>query len=431
MPRLVLDGFVVAPASWRLPAALRAPTPGRASLGRWRRAAGVPRHVQVGHEDRLLVVDLDGASARADLAGHERVWEIWPPLGASVDRDGRRVEAVIALVDRPDAEDAAEAARAARAIRAAGRVAPPRARPAPADWRTFKGFGAREHQDDLLRDAIHPTIASALRAREIAAWFFQRYVDGPGRRHHLRVRVRATTPRARAAFAARLETALAPARAAGAVVTVEVGDYHPERARFGAALAAAHAIFQSDSELACALLDEEARGDDAPDRLTQIVRSLDALARGLGLDLEARRALARARRHAEERHAGLDVLAAPERDEARGRTDAEFRRRSRSLRALLGAPPTGPRRARSRRPRRAHGARRQAAHAHGARRARARTAAPRVRAPRGPGPRSRAPRLHVLGANPRGPPRERPRAAGRRRARAVSGDFRRDRPQAT
>ena len=330
VPRLVLDGFVVSPASWRLPAPDRASP---AHVRRWRRTKRVPRFVLVGHEDQLLAVDLDAATAAADLAAHERVWEIWPPLGSTVDRDGRRVEAVVALVDRPDAEEAAASARGARAIRAAGRVPPPRALPPPRDWSTFKVFGASEHQDALLSDAIRPAVASALRAREIAAWFFQRYVDGPGRRHHLRLRVRTTTPRARAAFAERLTAALAPARAAGAVTTTETGDFHPERARFGAALGPALAIFQSDSELACALLDESRADDaDAPEPIAQVVRSLDALARGLGLDLAAREALARARRRAEEAHANLD-------DEARADTDAEFRARGRALRALLGARP--------------------------------------------------------------------------------------------
>src|SRR6185436_16594219 len=96
----------------------------------WRRRARIPRWVHVGDEDRLLPVDLDSAGeARAALAGHERVWEIWPPLGSSPDRDGRRVEAVVALVDRPDAGEAEALARAARAVTAAGRVPPPRLAP--------------------------------------------------------------------------------------------------------------------------------------------------------------------------------------------------------------------------------------------------------------------------------------------------------------
>jgi thiopeptide-type bacteriocin biosynthesis protein len=334
VPRLVLDGFVVAPASWRLPAPAGSAPLGRAALRRWRRAAGVPRFVQTGHEDQLLPVDLDGASATDDLAGQERVWEIWPPLGRAADRDGRRVEAVVALVARAAPEIAAAEARATAG---AGRVPPPRRAPPPTDVRTYKLFGAPEHADALLLDAITPTVRAALRAREISRWMFLRYVDGPGRRHHLRLRVRTASPRARAAFEARLERALEPARAAGAVVAVESAEYHPERARYGAALEPAHAVFQSDSEAACALLAEEDADDaGAPDRVDQVVRSLDALARGLGLELEGRRALARARREAEERLAGVDGDARVRDEDA-----AEFRARARSLRAWLGAA-TGP-----------------------------------------------------------------------------------------
>jgi thiopeptide-type bacteriocin biosynthesis protein len=343
LPRLVLAGFVVSPASWRLPAAGRDGRLGRAQLRRWRREARPPRWVQVGHEDQLLPVDLDGPTAADDLAGHERVWEIWPPLGRTVDRDGRRVEAVVALVDRPDAALGAAHAHAARATAAAGRVPPPRLAPPAPGFRTYKVFGAPEHADALLLDAIRPAVAAALRAREITRWFFLRYVDAPGRRHHLRVRVHSSEARARAAFEARLERALARGRSAGAVVTVETADYHPEGARYGAALPAAHEIFQSDSDAACALLGEEdASSSAAPDRLTQVVRSLDALARGLGLDLDARHALARSRRDAEERQGRAhDDGGGAGDDAARAIDDAEFRVRARTLRALIGAPVDG------------------------------------------------------------------------------------------
>jgi thiopeptide-type bacteriocin biosynthesis protein len=147
--------------------------------------------------------------------------------------------------------------------------------------------------------------------------------------------VRAAAPRARVAFEERLRAALEPAQAAGAVVTFETGDYHPERARFGGALDAAHDVFESDSDATCALLatpaDERAAADDTLARLTPLVRMLDALARGLGLEGQARHDVARARRGAAE--------GGPLADDARCAADAEFRARARDLRTLLGAPP--------------------------------------------------------------------------------------------
>jgi thiopeptide-type bacteriocin biosynthesis protein len=331
LPRLSLDGFVVCPASWAVPAPIRAGAAGRAAVRRWRRDAGLPRWVQVGGEDLLLPVDLDGADAAADLRGADRAWEIWPPLGEAVDRDGRRVEAVVALVDRPGADEGARLGRAAHAAAAIGRVPPPRAAPALPGWLTLKLFGPADLQDAVLAGAVGPAIRAGRRAREIEGWFFIRYVDGPGRRPHLRVRARGTGRRGLAAFEARLGAALVPARDAGALTTVERTEYHPERARFGgtdAALDAIHAVFESDSDLACALLAAETESIEVADRTALLVRALDALARGLGMDATERHALARGRRRAGERSADLDP-------EARAARDRAFRALGRGLRAAL------------------------------------------------------------------------------------------------
>lgn len=352
VPRLTFDGFVVAPASWRLPEALREGPPDPARLARWRREVGLPRFVQIGHEDQLLPVDLDADGAAAELCGHERAWEIWPPPGRSVDADGRRVEVVCALVDRPNDEEAHVITRGAHAVAAARSVPPPRLAPPPRDWRTFKIFGAPAHQDALLVDVVRPLIEEERRAQRITGWFFQRYVEGAARRHHIRLRVRARSTRALAAFGEDLAAALEAARAAGAVVGLEAGDYNPERARFGRALDAVHAIFESDSDAACALL-EDATGIASPhlgegprqvdgprqadgesDRIIPLVRAVDALARGLGFEGPARLALATARRAAAE-------ATTPVGPDARAAADAAFRARARALRALLAARSPG------------------------------------------------------------------------------------------
>ncbi len=322
IPRIVVDGFVIAPASWRLPRALR-DGGGRTALLRWRREARVPRFVQVGEGDQLFPVDLSAPEARADLAGLAeggRIFEIWPPLDAVVDRDGRRIEAVVAVVD--------DAAPPGSETVGVGRVPPPREAPPLPGWRTFKLFGTPDRQDELLAEAVVPAIRQAQDAREIDAWFFLRYVDGPGRRPHLRLRVHGT-PSA-AAFEARLLAALAPAREDGAIATIEIGEYHAEHGRFTPAdLPAVHTIFESDSEAAVALL-----ADPDLDRVLLLARALDALASGMGLNLDERHAIAHARRQTAEAWTGVD-------DEARRQADADFRNHGRALRAALGGAPAG------------------------------------------------------------------------------------------
>jgi thiopeptide-type bacteriocin biosynthesis protein len=314
LPRLVVDGFVIAPASWRLPPALA----GAAALRRWRRKAGVPRMVQVGEGDELYPVDLQAPGAAAELTAHDRVFEIWPPLEWTVDRDGRRVEAVVAVV--------AEASPAPPKPRP-GRVSPPRQEPPLSGWRTFKLFGAATRQDALLTATVVPAVNDARAAGEIDAWFYLRYLDGPGSRPHLRLRVRAGAGEPEA-FERRLRHALAPARAAGALTSLETGDYFPERGRFSAAaLPAVHAIFESDSEAVSGLL-----ADPDLDRIAALPRLFDALAHGLGCNLAARHALARERRRASETWTGIDA-------ESRKESDVAFRHHARALRAALGAQP--------------------------------------------------------------------------------------------
>jgi thiopeptide-type bacteriocin biosynthesis protein len=366
LPRVSIDGFVIAPASWRIPSGLDA-----RGLRRWRQGADgappPPRFVQVGAEDELLPVDLDDPQAGRDLTGQPRAWEIWPPLprapargsrsrrgrgpSTGVDRDGRRIEAVVALVDFPDETHALRLEARRHAIAQTGAVPPPRLAPAAPGWTTFCLYGVEERQDDVLLDAVAPTVRAALAAYEIDHWFFLRYADDRGRRPHLRLRVHTDAdPRLHTdvqagidTFAARLDAGLRAARTSGAVATVETAAFYPERARFGGpeALAAALRIFQSDSELACALLyDERTQRPDlqrldlqGPDLIDRLIAAFDSLATGLGLGRADRHQLARRRRDAE-----AAALAAVDEDEPRA-LDVDFRARSPRLRMALGTAP--------------------------------------------------------------------------------------------
>src|SRR6185312_11623199 len=80
-------------ASWRLPAL----ADGEA-LRRWRGEWRVPAAVQVGQGDELMLVSLDDDEALDRLAGQPRAYEVWPPLDASIDTGGRRIEAIVAVI---------------------------------------------------------------------------------------------------------------------------------------------------------------------------------------------------------------------------------------------------------------------------------------------------------------------------------------------
>ncbi len=184
-------------------------------------------------------------------------------------------------------------------------------------------YGAVERQNNVLFEAVGPAVRAALDAGEIDAWFFLPYLDEPGRRHHLRVRAHARSERKADAFSRRMRRTLAPLCARGDVVRVETGGYFREAARYGGAtlMHAVERLFQASSELVLAALQAEDQGALQDDRVALAVRAADAMASGLGLELEERRGLARQCCEACGRAGLLDEEHARQ----------EYRRRSRQL----------------------------------------------------------------------------------------------------
>ena len=327
LPRVVLDGFVVAPASWRVPSPAQIAHP--TALARWRRQNRVPAAVQAGEGDELLYLDLRAAGACAELARFAggRVFEIWPPLGELPDAGGRRVEAVVAVAHVPDPDEREGLATAIEATRLAGRVPSPARAPPAENWVSLRLYGAVERQDTVLVEAVGPAVRAALAAGEIDTWFFLPYLDPPGQRHHLRVRGHAGSERKAETFVRRVRRALEPLRERGDVVSIESGVYFRESARYGgeALMPAVERLFQASSELVMAVLEAEDQGTVQADRVALAVRAADAMASGLGLDVEARMGLAGRCREACARAGLLDEEHARQ----------EYRRRSRSLLAWL------------------------------------------------------------------------------------------------
>lgn len=339
LPRVVMDGFVIAPRRFRVPDA--ATLSARGGLARWRRRYRVPDVLQVlavsggvaGAGDELLPVDLRAPGAAARLAKHagQPAHEVWPPPARLCDAGGRRVEAVVAVVvdPAPDSELRQLWSAQDAAVAEAGVVPSPRKQPPSAAWRTFKIFGLPERQDEVLLRAVAPVVTQASLAKSLDGFFFLRYVDEPGARAHLRVRLQARSASKLDAAERRLRRSLQPLRAAGAVVSLETTEYFPETARYGgpAALADIERVFALDSGFVLSVLGTDADGEsEGVDRLELLVRACDATATGLGLDAPERAALAESRWRA---HVGL----APELAERLG---GEHRQRKAALFAALG-----------------------------------------------------------------------------------------------
>jgi len=199
------------------------------------------------------------------------------------------------VVHVPEGDEAEGRRFAIEATRLAGQVASPARTPPAEDWVTFRLYGAPERQDAVLFEVVAPTVRAAFATREIDAWFFLPYLGEPGGRHHLRLRAHAASAGKLEVFARRLRRALEPLRARGDVVCLESAEYFRESARYGgeSLMPAVERLFQASSELALACLEAQDQGTAEPDRLSLALRAADALAGGLGLDLQARQGLAR------------------------------------------------------------------------------------------------------------------------------------------
>jgi thiopeptide-type bacteriocin biosynthesis protein len=211
--------------------------------------------------------ELDVAALCAlPAAERTRAFEIWPPLGSTIDDGGRRVELVAAVVV------GGEETRSA-VLSMMGTIP---TRSAASGWRTIKIFAPREDHADLLVDEVARVVAQPA----VRAWFFLPYVDEPAR-EHLRVRIQAESDDAAARLAAKLARRLA---SDARVATVDVGAYHPEHARWGNALASVERIFSSDSALVIDLYHADL---GVPEEVLLAV-GFDALADGLRIDAAAR-----------------------------------------------------------------------------------------------------------------------------------------------
>jgi thiopeptide-type bacteriocin biosynthesis protein len=350
LPRVSIDGFVIAPASWAMPP--RGELERKGGLSRWRRRHGVPQVVQVGEGDELLYLDLGESVAAAELGrqatrASARVWEIWPPLGRLIGtpKNARRLEVVAAVINAPEEDDQVAFKRAAERRCEAGSVPPPARQPPVEDWVTFKIYGAEERQDTVLLGAVasaieesragKPGARRSAAAPAITRWFFLRYRDPGSGRAHLRVRLAVSKAASSVgAIIDHMKIVLGHWRQSGDVTAVDIAEYHREAARYGGSemMPAMEELFEIDSDLALAVLAAEAAApeEQKSERRELMVRAFETLAKALAMAAADRRAFAQ-----ERRAAFADGARRSRADELSGALDAGYRRCSSRLMACL------------------------------------------------------------------------------------------------
>ncbi len=355
LPRVELDGLVLARARWLLDAAQIAAlnqAVARGALGAWRQGLGLPRFVTWDQHDNHLPVDLDNpasvglllddiiklqqatlheclalnaAEAHAAMAQHSQEW-------------------VLPLCRQPLPRPAAEAPDPAAApvpwnpershLQGEGAR-----HPALEEWAYLRLYTGAGYADRVLRDWVAPWLSQARSEGLLSSWFFVRYQDSF---EHLRLRMKGRDRAALLELHARLLAALAQAQRQGLLWRVQGDDYVPELARYGgsAGLSISEHLFCIDSDDALSLLDLEAASDaqaeTAPPRWLYALASVDSYARQLSPDPVQREALleqlARQFLHEQAGHQGRSAALV-----AIGSRFREFRRELDALHRGLGS----------------------------------------------------------------------------------------------
>ncbi|PND39483.1 hypothetical protein C1O66_19385 [Paucibacter aquatile] len=318
LPRVELDGLVLARARWLLDAAQIAALNQAAvsdGLRAWWQAMGLPRYVTWDQHDNHLPVDLDNPASVGLLLDdiiklpqatlHECL-----ALNAASEHGcmaQHSQEWVLPLRRRPTPPLPAPAAESAAA-------APPASPPSPVPWNPerchLQGEGERHpaleewaylrlytgagYADRVLREWVAPRLRQARAEGLLSGWFFVRYQDSF---EHLRLRVKGRDRAALIAVHAQLLAGLADAQRQGLLWRVQGDDYVPELARYGGrvGLSLSEQLFGIDSDDALCLLDLEAategQAESAPPRWLYALASLDSYARQLSPDPVQREAL--------------------------------------------------------------------------------------------------------------------------------------------
>ncbi|MEO8550582.1 MAG: lantibiotic dehydratase [Kofleriaceae bacterium] len=311
LPRVRLDGVLVARAMWNLVgadlaaiakasrAARKDPrTAGtvHAAVQELRARCTLPRWLVVTSGDNELPIDLDNpllAAAFADeVCGKDRVTltEMFPLPDRTAVRgpEGGFAAELVLLYTRPRA--ATPPILIAQPARTRRRFAP------GSEWVYAKIYGGEATADRVLREAIAPVVREAIASGAADRWFFLRYADPEP---HLRVRIHGDF----ATIVPALERALAPLPAHRLVLDTYVREIERDGGDRGIELV--EQVFWHDSEAVLALL--ELAQDDASLRWKVAVRGVDGLVESLGLDPDQRARIFLAGRDLLARELGVDA----------------------------------------------------------------------------------------------------------------------------
>lgn len=296
LPRVTSGRVVLAPAQWlidgdQLDAVVKEKGAKRfAALRALRDERRLPRWVSfLDHADHVLPVDLENplsCETFLELLKGRRtalLQEMFPSPSELVAAGpaGKYVtEVIVPFVSRrPRAP--------ARPTRSRPRIE--RSFPPGSSWLFAKIYAGPTSVDTLLREVIAPLAREVIDAREATRWFFIRY-DDPN--HHVRVRFQGEPARL-AALVPRLHARLAPRLAGGLAYRVTLDTYEREVERYGGdtGMELSEELFFHDSVAVAAALAVFDGARDADVRWRLAIVGMDRLLRGMGFDLEGRRAV--------------------------------------------------------------------------------------------------------------------------------------------
>jgi thiopeptide-type bacteriocin biosynthesis protein len=293
LPRVQVGRVVLRPASWRLdPAVLDATSD---SLGRWREAWQVPRHVQLGGGDRRLLLDLDDPAQLGQVRDELRrgravtVHEAIPgPGDAWLPGPGGRYLTELVVPLRLAAPQGSPAPENGHLSPVPAQLVPweVRLRPPGSEWLYVKLYGPREDEDELLAGPVRELAEAAVEDGLASGWFFVRYGDPDP---HLRLRFRGEPGRLTGWLLPRLCEWAGGLVAAGRCDRFAIDTYEREVERYAGpeGTAAAEALFAADARCVAGLLGC-LRGGLGLDRVGLAVVTVDDLLDALGLDRRRR-----------------------------------------------------------------------------------------------------------------------------------------------